>query len=389
MDLVALLGDGVRQGASDFHLAVGERPIVRVRGELFPLDHRVLDREDLDDMTNRMLSRLARTLLAERGAVDFPFSLPGVGRFRVNLCRARGSIAASIRSVTHELRTIKELNLPPIVAQLALEPRGLVLVTGAAGSGKTTTLAAMVRYINEYRKLHVVTVEDPIEYLHRNQNCVITQREIGSDTPSFADALRACLRQDPNVLVVGEMRDLDTVRMALTFAETGHLVLSSLHTMSAAESVNRLVAEFPPYAERQVRHQLAQILRGIICLRLVERADRSGVIPATEILVNTATIQRCIEDPARTASIATAIAEGGLYGMQTFDQCLLDYQERGLVSLDEALRKASSPTNLEVHLNQLEIGRAIAARPPARPRASVAESDEAPRRLTGAATNGK
>jgi twitching motility protein PilT len=315
-------------------------------------------------MAVSMMTPSQRDRYEREGGVDVQYSVAGVGRFRASICKARGSTSIALRTVPYELPTFEDLNLPPITAKLAVEPRGLILVTGPAGSGKTTTLAAMIHHMNLNRNDHIVTIEDPIEYLHQDKNCIITQREVGTDTPTFADALRICLRQDPDVIMVGEMRDVETIRTVLTLAETGHLVLSTLHTITAAETVNRIIAEFPGQAERQIRGQLSQVLKGIVSQRLIERADGSGLLPAVEVLVSTSTIQRCIEEPARTAAIPQAIAEGrDMYGMQTFDQCVLGFYQKNMITYEEALRASSSPTDFEVEVQRLSMSATATAKP--------------------------
>ena len=367
MELVDVLREGMNRGASDFHLKPRQHPVFRVQGRLTTVDALpIVEPEDLDKMAHGMMTPAQRERFEREGGTDVQYSVDGLGRFRASICRARGRTSLALRVVPYDLPGIEDLNLPPVVAKLAMEPRGLTLVTGPAGSGKTTTLAAMIRYMNDQRNDHIVTIEDPIEYLHRDNGCIITQREVGTDTRSFADALRICLRQDPDVIMVGEMRDLETIRTVLTLAETGHLVLSTLHTITATETVNRIIAEFPGHQERQIRAQLAQVLRGIVSQRLIERSDGSGLLPAVEVLVNTVTIQRCIEDPARTAQIPQALAEGrDTYGMQTFDQCLLDYYRRGLISYEEALRAASSPVDFEVEVQRLSMLGGMPAQPAA------------------------
>jgi twitching motility protein PilT len=366
MELAEVLREGMSRGASDFHMKPKQHAVLRVQGKLAPLDSwPPLEPKDLDQMAVSMMTPAQRDRYEREGGVDVQYSVAGVGRFRASICKARGTTSIALRTVPYELPTFEDLNLPPITAKLAMEPRGLILVTGPAGSGKTTTLAAMIHHMNLNRNDHIVTIEDPIEYLHQDKNCIITQREVGTDTPTFADALRICLRQDPDVIMVGEMRDVETIRTVLTLAETGHLVLSTLHTITAAETVNRIIAEFPGQAERQIRGQLSQVLKGIISQRLIERADGSGLLPAVEVLVSTSTIQRCIEEPARTAQIPQAIAEGrDMYGMQTFDQCVLDFYQRKMVTYEEALRASSSPTDFEVEVQRLSMsGAAPAVRP--------------------------
>jgi twitching motility protein PilT len=371
MELAQILREGMNRGASDFHLKPKQYAVLRVQGKLTPMDAiPVIEPKDLDAMAQSMMTPPQRERYEREGGVDVQYSVAGVGRFRASICKSRGSVSIALRTVPYELPSFEELNLPPVTAKLSVEPRGLVLVTGPAGSGKTTTLAAMIHHMNQNRNDHIVTIEDPIEYLHQDKNCIITQREVGSDTPSFGDALRICLRQDPDVIMVGEMRDVETIRTVLTLAETGHLVLSTLHTITAAETVNRIIAEFPGAQERQIRGQLSQVLRGIVSQRLIERADGSGLLPAVEVLVQTSTIQRCIEDPARTAQIPQAIAEGkDMYGMQTFDQCVLDFYQKNMVTYEEALRASSSPTDFEVEVQRLSMAAAAPAAPAAKPSA--------------------
>jgi twitching motility protein PilT len=371
MELAQILREGMNRGASDFHLKPKQYAVLRVQGKLMPMDAiPVIEPKDLDAMAQSMMTPPQRERYEREGGVDVQYSVAGVGRFRASICKARGSVSIALRTVPYELPSFEELNLPGVVGKLSVEPRGLVLVTGPAGSGKTTSLAAMIHHMNQNRNDHIVTIEDPIEYLHQDKNCIITQREVGSDTPSFADALRICLRQDPDVIMVGEMRDVETIRTVLTLAETGHLVLSTLHTITAAETVNRIIAEFPGAQERQIRGQLSQVLRGIISQRLIERADGSGLLPAVEVLVQTSTIQRCIEDPARTGQIPQAIAEGReMYGMQTFDQCVLDFYQKNMITYEEALRASSSPTDFEVEVQRLSMSAAAPVAPAAKPSA--------------------
>ena len=364
MDLAQVLREGMSRGASDFHLKPRQHPVLRVQSRLSAItDWAAVEPKDLDQMAHGMMTQLQRDRFEREGGVDVQYSVAGVGRFRASICRARGSTSIALRTVPYELPNCEELNLPPVVAKLAMESRGLILVTGAAGSGKTTTLAAMINQMNQSRNDHIVTIEDPIEFLHQDNTCIITQREVGTDTPTFADALRICLRQDPDIIMVGEMRDLETMRTVLTLAETGHLVLSTLHTITTAETVNRIIAEFPGAFERQIRGQLAQVLKGIISQRLIERSDGPGLLPAVEVLVSTATIKRCIEDPTRTAHIPSAIAEGrDMYGMQTFDQCVLDYYQQGKITYEEALRASTSPADLEVEVQRLSMSAGTPAR---------------------------
>ena len=264
-------------------------------------------------------------------------------------------VGAIFRIIPLKVETIEELNLPPIIEKLAMEPRGMVLVTGTAGSGKSTTLAAMIGYINSHRTGHIVTIEDPIEFLHQDNRCLINQREVGIDTESFAGAVRSALRQDPDVILVGEMRDFDTISTAIVAAETGHLVLSTLHTVDAAETINRIIAVFPPYQQKQIRLQLASLLRGVISMRLIPRVDGTGRVPAVEVMVATATIRECIADADKTKKIPEVIAAGtSEYGMQTFDQSLMSLYQRGLVSYEEALRWSSNPNDFALKVRGIE-----------------------------------
>jgi twitching motility protein PilT len=364
MELATVLREAMSQGASDVHLKPRQHPVLRVRGQLGRLDAWApLESKEIEQIGSSMMNPLQRQRFERDGGVDVQYTVAGIGRYRASICRARGSTSIALRVVPYEPPTIDDLHLPPVVAKLAMEPRGLILVTGPAGSGKTTTLAAMLNHMNHHRAAHIVTIEDPIEYLFEDQGCIITQREVGVDTPTFHDALRLCLRQDPDVVMVGEMRDLETMRTVLTLAETGHLVLSTLHTITAAETLNRIIAEFPPEHERQIRQQLSQVLRGVVSQRLMTRADEPGLIPACEVLVGTLTIQRCIEEPGRTGQIPAVIAEGrDTYGMQTFNQSVIDWYQKAVVSYEEARRAASSATDFEVEVEKHSLATEVAAR---------------------------
>jgi len=364
MELAGVLREGMSRGASDVHLKPRQHPVLRVRGQLSRLDAWApIEPKELEQIAQAMMSPTQRQRFERDGGVDVQYTVAGIGRFRASICRARGSTSLALRVVPYEAPTIEGLHLPAVVSKLAMEPRGLILVTGPAGAGKTTTLAAMVNHMNHYRNDHVVTIEDPIEYLFEDQGCIITQREVGMDTPSFADALRICLRQDPDVIMVGEMRDLETMRTVMTLAETGHLVLSTLHTITATETVNRIIAEFPPEYERQIRLQLAQVLRGVVSQRLMQRSDQPGLLPAVEVLVGTLTIQRCIEEGTRTGQIPVAIAEGrDTYGMQTFNQSVIEHYQKGMVTYDEARRTATSATDFEVEVERLSMAADVAGR---------------------------
>jgi len=307
-ELNNILQVAMKAGASDIHIKAGLPPIFRIDGQLYPYkDAPRLSPDIVNKMAFGIMTKAQQEKFKDAGEIDLAYGVPGLGRFRVNIFQQRGTIGIVLRVIPFGVKTIEELNLPPIIGKLAMEPRGLILVTGTTGSGKSTTLAAMIDLINSTRTCHIVTIEDPIEFLHRDKRSIINQREVGFDTKSFAIALRAALRQDPDVVLVGEMRDFETIETALLAAETGHLVLSTLHTLDATETINRIVAVFPPYQQKQVRLQLASVLKGVISQRLVPRADGKGRVPAVEVLVNTARIRECIEDKDRTKEIRDAI----------------------------------------------------------------------------------
>jgi len=356
IDLHELLKLAVQRQASDLHLKVGVTPVIRIDHALVHLqEYPRLNRADLDAIAALVTTEGQRQQLAERHEVDLGYGIPGLGRFRANLFQQRGSMGIAFRVIPLQIQTIDELHLPPVVSKLAMEPRGMILVTGTAGSGKSTTLAAMIDHINTHSGGHVLTIEDPIEFLHRDKKCMINQREVGVDTGTFADALRSALRQDPNVILVGEMRDLDTISTAIVAAETGHLLMSTLHTFDATETINRILSVFPPYQQKQVRLQLASVLRGIISMRLIPRADGKGRVPAVEVMVATATIRECIADPEKTRKIPEVIGVGGSeYGMRTFDQSLIALYRGGLVTYEEALHWSSNPNDFALKVRGVE-----------------------------------
>jgi twitching motility protein PilT len=332
-------------GASDVHFKAGLPPIFRIKGELRTVrDVPALSREVVASFAMAMMNDRQRQEFESTWDVDLAYGTPDGARFRVNVFQQRGAVGMVMRLIPPEVPPFEKLSLPNTVLKLADEMRGLVLVTGVTGSGKSTTLAAMIDYINQTQACHIVTIEDPIEYAFRDKRSVINQRELGFDTKSFSKALRAALRQDPDVILVGEMRDLETVEIALTAAETGHLVLSTLHTVDAVETVHRVISVFPPHQQAQIRLQLAGILRGVVSQRLVPRADGKGMVPAVEILVSTARVRELIEIPERTREIRDAIAQGkDPYGMMSFDQSLIDLVQRRLVTYEEALRNTTTP----------------------------------------------
>jgi twitching motility protein PilT len=340
---------------SDLHCKVGSPPRVRLDGKLRRLEAPVLTADDTLAMADEVLRPDLRAEFTASSEVDFAYSVPGLGRFRVNAFRARGAVGLVFRRVTVGAVPLDELGLPDVIRALALEPRGLVLVTGPTGSGKTTTLASMVDVVNRTREVHVVTIEDPIEVLHEDRLAMINQREVRVDTGDFSVALRAALRQDPDVILVGEMRDPETVRAAISAAETGHFVMSTLHTTDAQETIHRIIDFFPPHDQKQVRLSLASALRGIICQRLVDRADGQGRVAVTEICVNTGRITDAIVDEDSTATIGAILAEGAYYGMHTFDQHLVGLVRDGIVRHEDALGAATAPHDLTVELRRLGI----------------------------------
>jgi len=356
MDVNDLLKEAHAQGASDLHLKVGSFPILRINGELAPLStEKRLSQEDTLKIAFAVMSPGQREIFKKRNDIDLAYSVPGLGRFRCNIFIQRGTVGLVFRVIPMRIPTVEELLLPDIIKKIAMESRGLILVTGTTGSGKSTTLAAMIDHINMSKTDHIMTIEDPIEYLHRDKRSIVNQREIGSDTESFSKAMRAAMRQDPDVILVGEMRDFETIQTALTAAETGHLVLSTLHTSDAAETVNRIISVFPPYQHKQVRIQLSSVLKGIISMRLVPRTDGKGRVPAVEVLIATATIKDCILDADKTKSINDAIAQGTLhYGMQTFDQSLFNLFKSGLISYEEALRRATNPDDFALKVKGIQ-----------------------------------
>lgn len=348
--VVPLLHALASSGGSDLHCKVGSAPRVRVDGRLRRLQVPDLTPADTRNMVAEVLPEGDRERFDETHEADFAYSISGVGRFRVNAYQARGTLGLVFRRVAVGAQSLDELGLPEVVGQLALEPRGLVLVTGPTGSGKTTSLASMVDLINSYREVNIVTIEDPIEILHHDKKAIVSQREVRFDTADFTVALRAAMRQDPDVILVGEMRDVETVRAALSAAETGHLVLSTLHTIDAQESINRIVDFFPPHEQKQVRGALAQALRGIVSQRLVRKLDGSGRAAVVEVMVNTGRTAEAIVDPYNAPPIEDLIKDGEYYKMQTFDQHLFRLIRDGVVSYEDACTVSSKPQDLTVEL---------------------------------------
>jgi twitching motility protein PilT len=340
----------VTKGGSDLHLTAGASPLVRLHGGLVPIPGTPeLTAADTQEVLDSFLTDPEKTQeFAQDNEVDFSFELSDVARFRVNAYRQRGSVSMVLRAIPFTIKTIAELDLPPVVEQLAGEERGLILVTGATGSGKSTTLAAIIDHINSTTAKHIVTIEDPIEFLYSNRKSIVSQREVGVDTASFSRALRRVLRQDPDVILIGEIRDQETMETALAAAETGHLVLSTLHTLNASETVSRVISLFPPHMQQQARFMLAGSLRGVIAQRLVASVDGASRVPVVEALVSTARVRDLILEPSRAEDLHRIMGEGDYYGMQTFDQSLIARVEQGLISMDEALRVATNPSDMKL-----------------------------------------
>ncbi|HEX4485144.1 MAG TPA: type IV pilus twitching motility protein PilT [Terriglobales bacterium] len=352
MNVDDLLRIAMERRASDLHLKVGNYPHLRVDGELVPLtDQQRVSAEDMLTMAFSMMSARQKQKFKETTEIDMAYGVAGLGRFRVNVFQQRGNVGLVLRVIPTKIRALDELFLPKIVEQICDMPRGLILVTGVTGSGKSTTLAAMVDRVNSTRAEHIITIEDPIEFLHRDKKGYVNQREVEVDTPNFSQALRASLRQDPDVILVGEMRDMETIGTALHAAETGHMVFSTLHTLDAVETVNRIISVFPPPEQKQIRLQLAAVLRAVISQRLVRRIDSEGRVPAVEVMINTAYVRECILVPEKTRAIRDAISAGtSQYGMQTFDQSLWDLFQAGLISYETALENASNADDFKLRM---------------------------------------
>src|SRR5687767_2446297 len=350
-DYKSVLQHMIQTNASDLHLKVGRPPTLRVDGQMVSIEAAPLKQEDLRSLAEQIMGPKNIKEFSDLKESDFALAVPGVGRFRVNAYQQRGTVAFAFRTVPFQASTIAELNLPTVCERIAMMPRGLVLVTGITGSGKSTALASMLHYINQHRQANVITIEDPIEFLHRDIKCSINQREVGTDTGSFGQALRRVLRQDPDVILVGEIRDLETLDTALKAAETGHLVFSTLHTTDATQTINRVLSFYPPHQQTEVRYMLSTALRAIISLRLVKRADKKGRVPAAEVLVNTEAVRDQVRDLSKALNIPELIREGAVpYGMQSFDQSLMNWYEKGVVSYDDALLAATSPSEFALRV---------------------------------------
>ena len=356
MNINDLLKMAIERKASDLHLKVGSHPVLRIDGELSSLGElKRLMQEDTIAMAFSIMNARQKQRFKEDLELDIAYSVPGLGRFRCNVFQQRGAVGLVMRVIPARIMSVRELMLPAVIERICEERRGLVLCTGTTGSGKSTTLASMVDYINNTRGEHIMTIEDPIEFLHRDKKSIVNQREVDVDTHGFATALRAALRQDPDVVLVGEMRDFETIETALLAAETGHLVFSTLHTLDATETVNRIISVFPPHHQKQIRIQLSQVLKAIISLRLVPRADGIGRVPAAEVLISTAYIRECIENKEKTKYIREQIALGtSQYGMQTFDQSLFQLYKSGLITLEDALQRATNPDEFKLKIQGVQ-----------------------------------
>ncbi|MDZ4183432.1 MAG: type IV pilus twitching motility protein PilT [Desulfuromonadales bacterium] len=337
-------------GASDIHIKAGLPPVYRIDGELKPLTKAPqLTQEMTHEMAYKIMDAKQRQRYEDVHEIDMAYGVAGLGRFRVNIFAQRGAVSMVFRFIPFDIKNLDDLILPPVIKKIIAEKRGLVLVTGATGSGKSTTLAAMIDYINNHSTTHIVTIEDPIEFLHRDRRSIINQREVGTDTDNYANALRSALRQDPDVILLGEMRDIETMEIAMHAAETGHLVFSTLHTIDAGESINRIVGSFPPHHQRQIRAQLSATLKAVISQRLIPRIDGKGRVPAVEVMISTARVRELINDANRTNLLAESIQQGYIsYGMQSFDQSLMSLVKRNLVSYEEAVAQSSNPDDFKL-----------------------------------------
>ncbi len=347
--------DMVQQGGSDLHLKVGRPPTIRVAGDLIQLNQQPLKPEELKALAEQIMTSRQVREFAEHKESDFAIGVPGVGRFRTNVFQQRGTLAFVFRAIPYEVKSVEQLHLPQVLDTISLKPRGLVLVTGVTGSGKSTTLAAMIQHVNQNRKCNIITIEDPIEFLHRDGVANVSQREIGTDTLSFDAALRHVLRQDPDVILIGEIRDRITLDTAMKAADTGHLVFSTLHTTDATQTINRIISFFPPHEHDTVRNLLSTALEAIICLRLVPTKEGKDRVPACEILINTAAVRDNIRDAEKALNIPDLIKEGTIqYGMQSFDQSLMNWYQRGAISYEAALFYSSNPSEFALRLSGIE-----------------------------------
>ena len=355
MELRELLEKMVKEDASDLHLKAGIPPVYRINGKLLTSEGSSLSPDELKQIAIQLMTKTQQEVFARRKELDFSVGIAGLSRFRVNVYMQRGSVAVAMRSIPNSVKSIDELLLPAVLKDLALKPRGLFLCTGTTGSGKSTALASMVEHINENLQRHIITIEDPIEFTFRDRDSIISQRELGTDTESFATALRYVLRQDPDVILIGEIRDQETMDVAIKAADTGHLVLSTLHTMNAAETINRIISFYPTHQQQHIRVLLAATLAGVICLRLLPRSDGKGRVPATEVLISTPTVKEYLLDPVKTLLIQSAIEEGvSQYQMLTFDQSIMKLYVDGVITLEDALESVSNQDEFKLHLRGIQ-----------------------------------
>ncbi len=354
MELKALLEKMVKENASDLHMKAGTPPVLRINGKLVVLKDEPLSPDELKRIALKIMSKEQQEDFAKRKEIDFAIGVAGLSRFRVNVYLQRGSVAIAMRTIPISAKTIDELNLPTALKELCLRPRGMILCTGTTGSGKSTTLASMIEYINETVPRHIITVEDPIEYLFRDKKSIVSQRELGNDTESYTSALKHVLRQDPDIILMGEIRDAQTMDVAIKAADTGHLVLSTLHTLNASETINRIISFYPPHQQQHIRVLLATTLVGVISLRLLPRGDNKGRVPATEVMINTATIKEYLLDPIKTLLIPTAIEEGHQYAMHTFDQSIMSLYKNGIISYDDAIQTVTNVDEFKLKLRGIE-----------------------------------
>lgn len=356
MELNDILSMALKANTSDIHLKAGLPPVFRIDGNLRPLPKAPrLTAESVRDMCQAIMNEKQRRNFEEHNEVDLAYGVPGLGRFRVNVFSQRNSVSAVFRAIPYKIATLDELLMPQVLKKIAGEHRGLVLVTGATGSGKSTTLAAMIDHLNSTRTAHIVTIEDPIEYLHRDRKCIINQREVGFDTAGFAPALKSSLRQDPDIILVGEMRDVETAETALAAAETGHLVLSTLHTIDAPETITRIISMFPPHQQRHIRLQLSGVLKGVISQRLIPRAAGKGRVAAVEVMISTARVRDLIDDQEKTLQLKDTITQGyTAYGMQSFDQALMALLKQDVITYEEAVRQSSNPDDFKLKFSGID-----------------------------------
>lgn len=351
MNLKQMLVEMLNRNASDLHIRVGIRPHLRVNGTLEQIATDPINLERMEQIVTQILSETQREKFYRKNEMDLALSVAKLGRFRINLFRQRGTSGIAIRAVNTQVPTFEELNLPPVVKKLSECHRGLIIVTGTTGSGKSTTLASMIEEINATRPVNILTIEDPIEYIYRDKRSIISQREVGGDTDSFATALRHAFRQDPDIVLIGEVRDMETMSIALTAADTGHLVLTSLHTLNTVETISRIISFFPPHQHQQIRLLLAGTLQAIIGQRLLPRSDMPGRVPALEVMVNTAAVKECIISENDTANIPDLMAQGGSeYGMQTYDQGIMKLYKQGMISFEDAMSAATNPDDFDLRL---------------------------------------